>query len=313
MSKKIYLSTYSLKVFDRQEETLLMNFNGSEDFHKFFTDFMEDVYKNVKKTHTHSDRTVLHLALDEPAISTKSNRTVYWYISSGVSGDKFKVRKEGETETAFESNNNHITFRDLFFYLQLPSDKTYGYLIIQKRRDLGAKALLQKALNTYLREKGYLNFNAKITNMLNGRVYERMMSEGNLKSIDFIKKTIPATMEQFYEEGPNTETGTLTTSIRAPFSLGPYWKNFINKVFNKEYKESIIELDDALDSFNEIEFELELNKKIKTFHVLSKGRTQPDVEVSNDLDFKDNEPTTESLVEVSASLIEDMLTLKPNV
>lgn len=313
MAKKIYLSTYSLKVLDRKSETLLRSFNGLEDFFDFFSEFVDDVYKNVKKTHSYGDNTALHLALDEPAICSKSERTFYGFISSGVSGDKFKVREEGQTDTAFESNNQHITFRNLFFYLQLPSDKNYGYLIIQKKRDLGAKLLMEKALNSYLRERGYSKFDIKISYMLNGRVYDRMMEKGNLKNIDFIKKTIPATIEELYSDGPNTESGTLTTSIRSTGSLNNNWKKFIDTIFKREYKQNIIELIDQGDSFDEIEFELELNKKIKTFHVLATGRTQPDVEVSSDLEFQDNEPTPASLVKVSKSLIDDMLTLKPNV
>jgi len=276
---------------------------------------MDDVFANVKKSPSFKDNTSLHLALDERAISNSSTRTVYGHVSSGVGGDKFSVRIEGQTNTEFKSDPNiHITFRNLFFYLQLPRDKTYGYLIIQKKRDVGAKRLLEKALNKYLREQGYSQYVAKINYMLNGRVYDRMMSEGNLKNIDFIKKTIPATMEQFYSDGPNTEKGTLTTSIRSPFSLSPYWKDYIDRLFKKEHRDSTIELLDGLDSFNEIEFELELNGKIKTFHVFDKGRTLPDVEVSTDLEFDEfNEPTVESLVNVSSSLIDDMLTLKPNV
>jgi len=37
------------------------------------------------------------------------------------------------------------------------------------------------------------------------------------------------------------------------------------------------------------------------------------VEVSSDLVFENNEPTKDSLVEVSKSLLEDLLELKPNV
>lgn len=312
MAQKIYLSTYTLKVTDRQAEVKLKNFNATEDFFDFFKDFMDEIYKNVKKTHSFKDRTVLHLTLDEPVKHDKAKRVFYGYISSGVGGDKYKVRAEGETEPAFEADpNKHVTFRNLFFFLQLPSDKTYGYLILQKKRDLGAKGLLEKALNLYFHEKGYKTFRASIYNLLNGRVFDRMMSEGNLKNIDFIRKTIPSTLEDLYERGLKKEKGTLTTSISAP-ALGKYWKELVKDLYKKDYKESLIEIE-GMDTLDEVEFELELKGKKKTFHVFSKTRTQPDVEVSDDLDFDQNEPTTESLVRVSESLITDLLTLNPNV
>ncbi|MBB6501222.1 hypothetical protein [Pedobacter cryoconitis] len=313
MAQKIYLSTYKLSVFEERTEVLLSKFNANEDFFDFFNLFMEDIYTNVKKTHSYQDQTVLHLTLDEPVTADKDKRIFYGYLSSGVGGDKYKVRTEGERATTFESNpEKHITFRNLFFYLQLPRDKNYGYLIIQKKRDLGAKGLIQKALNQFLKDKAYLKFSATINNLLNGRVFDRMMSEGSLKNIDFIKKTIPSTIDELYSKGLKKERGTLTTSVSAP-SLGKYWKDLVKELYRRDYKkESLIELE-GIDSLDEVEFELELNGKKKTFHVFAKSRTQPDVEISNDLELVDGEPTIASLVNVSESLITDMLTLKPNV
>jgi hypothetical protein len=178
---------------------------------------------------------------------------------------------------------------------------------------LGAKGLLEKALNNYFKLNGYEKYSVRISNLLNGRVYDRMMNLGNLKNIDLIKRKIPASIEEYYGEGENSQKGVLTTSIRSHFSLGDDWKNFINNLYTKEYKNHTIELNLGADEFDEIEFELELNKKIKTFHVIAKHRTQPDIEVSADLEFSNNEPTKESLINVSKSLIDDLLVLKPNV
>ncbi|MEO8884432.1 MAG: hypothetical protein ABI367_00100 [Mucilaginibacter sp.] len=317
MAKKIYLSTFNIKVLDRREETVLNLFNNNEDFFDFFKDFADDVFKNVRKTHGYSDNTTLHLAFDEPVKHDKDLRVFYGYISSGVGGDRYKVRNSGETETKFESNpDSDITYRDLFFYLQLPIGQKFGYLILQKKRDFGVKGSIQKALNKYFQEKGYPGYRATINNMLNGRVFDKMMSNGNLKNIDFIKKSIPSTLDDLYLNGLKKDKGVLTTSIRSSTSLSGYWKDFIKQYYKKQYKENIIELNDGLenlDNLDEIEFEVELKGKKKTFHVLAKNRTLPDVEVSDDLDFIRNEPTTESLVKVADSLISDMLTLTPNV
>jgi hypothetical protein len=314
MPKKIYLSTFSLKLFDRKEELLLKAFNGNDDFFDLFKDFADHIHQNVKKTHGYNDSVTLHLTLDEPIKYDRTNRFLYGYISSGVGGDRYKVRKAGETGTTFESDpDTDITYRNLFFLLKLPNDSKFGYLILQRKRDFGAKGSLQNALNQYLQEKGYNQYFAGIYNMLNNRVFERMMDVGNLKNIDFIKKSIPSTIESLYDKGLNKEKGVLTTSIRSSSSLSGYWKDFIKKYYNADHKNSLVELSDGLDSLDEIEFELELKGKKKTFHILSKNRTLPDVEVSDDLEFNNNEPTIESLVKVSESLINDMLTLKPNV
>ena len=311
--KNIYLSTFKLGIFEEKSEVLLSKFNVNEDFFDFFKAFMDEIFANVHKSTSYKDRTILHLTLDEPVVADKDTRTFYGHISSGIGGDRFKVRTEGETETAFESDpEKHITFRNLFFYVQMPIDHKYGYLIIQKRRDLGAKILLEKALNKYFRDKGYNRFSATINNLLNGKVFEKMMNDGKLKNIDFIKNTIPSTLDEFQSKGLRKEKGKLTTSISAT-SLGDYWKKLIKTIYKKQYtKDSLIEIE-GLDNLDEVEFELELNGKRKTFHVLAKSRTLPDIEVSSDLSFSNGEPTIQSLVKVSETLISDLLTLKIHV
>jgi hypothetical protein len=101
MQKKIYLSTYNLRIFERLTECLMGQFDGKNDFFDFFNNFMLEIYKNVTKTHSFKDQIVLHLTLDEPVDSDLKSRVIYGYISSGVGGDKFKVRSEGETKPEF--------------------------------------------------------------------------------------------------------------------------------------------------------------------------------------------------------------------
>lgn len=310
MARRILLSTYNIKVSNPSvNDVLLDQFDGKSDFVDFFNEFTTEVFKNVKKQASYNDRSVLHLTLDEPATFDKDSRTIYGYISSGVNEDKFTVRASDEKK--FESNpETDITFRSLFFYLQVPRGKTYAYLIIQKKRDLGGKNSLEKALRSYLTEKGYSGYNVSINNLLNARVYDKMMTQGNLKKIDFIKRTIPDTIEELVDQPKKeyTQKGTLTTTIKSRTTLSKYWKEYIHKIFVGINKNATIELNDS-NEVDEIEFELELKGKIKTFHVIHKNRTWPDIDVTSDVIFENNIPTTESLVSISNDLINDILTL----
>jgi len=169
-----------------------------------------------------------------------------------------------------------------------------------------------KSLNLYLKEKGYSDYLVSITNLLNKRVYDTMMKSGNLKKIDFIKRSIPNTIDELYASPKEySSKGTLTTTVQSRTSLSDYWKNAIDKIFVGENKNSVIELNDGNDQVDEIEFELEFRGKIKTFHVMHKQKTQPDIDVTSDIVFVDNQPTIESLVAASEDLVNDILTLKP--
>ncbi|TWR30344.1 hypothetical protein FPZ43_05225 [Mucilaginibacter pallidiroseus] len=313
MANRILLSTYNLKVsVNASSDAILSQFDGSNDFLELFKGFMDDVFTNIKAAPSLNDRSILHLALDEPVTVLAEKRAIYGFISSGVNEDRFTVR-EGD-DKKFESDPvKHVTYRNLFFYIEFPIGKTYAYLIIQKKRDIGAKGLLSKSLNLYLRERGYPDYNVVISNLLNKRVYDKMMLLGNLKKIDFIKRSIPNTIEELYdnEQKEYSDKGTLTTTIQSRSSLSNYWKSVIHNLFVGENKNSVIELNSKNDSVDEVEFQLEFKGKIKTFHVLQKHRTQPDIDVTGEVEIIDNQPTTESLIEVSQGLINDILTLKP--
>lgn len=315
--KRVLLSTYSLRIFDHTNTPVnLDNFNNEKNFYKFLDGFFLEVYKTIKKNPNISDKSTLHLKLKNKAITDNDNRSIYGYLSSGVGGDKFTVIAEDEIEPAFEADpDKHITFRDLFFYIETPPQKDYAYLIIQRTKSLGGKYILQSNLTKYLQEKSYLGFKAVIFNSLDKRVYNKMIEHGNLKKIDFIKRRIPNSMEEYYNNPSNeySSKGTLTTTIQARVSLTTYWKNFVNALYLNSGTNSKLEISDGTENYDEIDFTLEYNGKIKTFHIQNQGRTQPDIDVTQDVDFPEgsNEPTTESLVKISQELVRDVLTLKP--
>lgn len=312
-NSNIYLSTYAIRLKHRGASISFQNFNGTEDFLDTFANYVTHVSDNGEITHSYAGDLSLHLSIEDDFQKDDSGRKIYGRLSSGISNDKYTVRPSGSREIKFKSDNDDITFRDLFFYLHLPPDKDYGYLILQKKRNLGAKGSLAKSLNQYLRNQGYHAFSVELSNMLDERVYERMITAGRLKRVDFIKKKLPKTIDDVYNGNLEVENkGTTITSIYENDGLGDYWKGLVNTLYKRQYKQKIIEINDNIDDLDEVQFVLELNGKTKTFHVLERGRTQPDIEVSSELVFQDNEPTIASLVETTEGLINELLTLHHN-
>jgi hypothetical protein len=89
------------------------------------------------------------------------------------------------------------------------------------------------------------------------------------------------------------------------------YKDFINSLFTGERKDRIEIIN---NDFDEVEFELELNGKKKTFYVVHKGRIQPDIDVSAELDYEENgNPKVESLVAQSEDLIRELIELRINI
>jgi hypothetical protein len=140
-----------------------------------------------------------------------------------------------------------------------------------------------------------------------------MIELGNLKRVDLIKRRIPTTIEEYYQNDGNPEQipGTLKTSMLSSTSLPQAYRNLVNRLFRNPNRERI-ELDGIDEEFDEIEFELELNGKKKTFYVANKQRIQPDIDVTRQLDFDENQaPTTESLIRQCEELVQDIIDIRP--
>lgn len=310
---KVLLSTYLIKIQDRDHnDQILSHFNGADDFYNIFHNYLMFIFENVSNASSLGQNTLLHLTLDSPPIVDNENRRIYGYFSSGVSGEEYKIRDIDSSEEVLEVQRNHAAFRNIFFYIQIPTQRNTGALILQRKAKFGIKTLFKNTINRFVRQQGYLNYRVLVNNVLHGRVYRRMLNHGNLKKIEFIKRMIPSSIEDYYSNDGNVREipGTLKTVMSVSSGLPDSFKRFVDGVFSNPDRERI-EIEGIDEDFDEIEFELELNGKKKTFYVQNKHRIQPDVDVAGHIDYDENgEPLLESLVEQSEELVRDIIELR---
>ncbi|KQS46645.1 MULTISPECIES: hypothetical protein [Flavobacterium] len=306
--EKILLSTYLVKITKDKNDLVLSQFAGEEDFFNFCDGFFKKIFSVIQKSMDAKDSTTIHLSLDEMPIVDEKKRCIYGFLSSGVGGENYKIKDTDTNIEMFAVKSNHAAFRDVFFYLQIPKNKTVGALILQRKSRFGIKTAFLKGINLYSRNLGYQGFHIQINNVIHGQVYRKMINEGNLKKIEFIKRKIPKYIEQYYRKNGEVDKipGTLKTTMSAS-KLPDNFKEFVDRLFSTKRNDRI-ELKDIGDDFEEIEFELELNGKKKTFYVAHRSRIQPDIDVSNEIERDSNgNPTIDSLVEQCDSLIKEVI------
>lgn len=316
MEDKILLATYLIRIRDNENNPQILSyFNGSDDFLDTFHSFTQFIYSNVNQLSDSSGRHKIHLTLEEPAVFEKNNRRIYGYFSSGVSGEKYTVKDINTNETEMLVERHHAAFRNVFFYFYVPKGKNVGYLILQRKSNFGIKTKLKPAINSYIKQEGYQIYNILIHNVLHNSVYQRMMRDGKLKKVDLIKRKIPNSIEDYIHNDKKAEEikGTFRSSFSSRTSLPEHWKDYINKLFkNTKDKNETVEINNLDENFEDLEFQLELNGKKKTFYIKNKQRIQPDIDVTANV-AKDeyDEPTLESLVTQAEELIQDLLDIKP--
>ena len=311
---RILLSTYILKIRDNDKnDQLLSLFNGTDDFLTVFKDYLDTIFENIRAESSANQTTNLHLTLESPPTIDLENRRIYGYFSSGVSGDEYQIRDLETQDNLLDVQRSHAAFRTLFFYLQIPTSQKTGSFILQRKARYGIKTMFKKSINKYIKSQGYQIYTVHINNLLHGEVYRRMIEYGSLKRVDLIKRRIPPTIEQYYSNGgnPNLIPGVLKTSMSSSTGLPSAYRKVVDKLFRDPNRERI-ELDGIDEEFDEVEFELELNGKKKTFYVASKSRIQPDVDVTSQLDYENGIPTTQSLVKQAEELTQDIINMKPS-
>lgn len=316
MNERILLSTYVIKILDvNKNEQALSIFNGTDDFTDVFEAFCDNIFANINNQSSSDESSQIHLTIDKKA--TRKDRSIYGHFSSGVSGENYDIRNLGTGETEFEVDPDaHGSFRDVFFYFRVIPRKKIGYLVLQRKSKFGVKIALKKALNSFILAQGYQQYRVHINNLLHHKVYKKMLENGKLKKVDLIRRRIPDSIDDYYSNDRNTDNvkGTLTTTIASSKGLSEKWKDFASGLMRKYVQENTrVEIDHGEEEFDEVDFELEFQGKKKKFYIINKSRTQPDVDVTSSIKFKNRKPTIESLVTEAESLIDDMLEITPNV
>jgi hypothetical protein len=313
MNERILLASYSINIKFKKEDAYLSSFNNVDDFYPVLKKFLNYIYENVNQLKDRAGNETIYLTLEELPTFDDKNRICYGYFSSGISGDTYKV-KEVETNTVLMNvdRNKHASFRDVFFYFSIPYNKSQGYLILQRKTNFGIKTKLAPALNGFLAKEGYLENFLTLKNLVHISVYKQMMKLGKLKKVELVKNKIPSSLEEYLnnDENYNQTKGSLRTSFSSRTGLPENWKDAIDKLMRRERNETV-EIDGLDDNFSDLEFQLEMNGKQKTFYIKNQHRVQPDIDVTNNIDFKNGLPTTKSLVQNAEELLDEVIKIKP--
>lgn len=314
MTERILLASYSINIKFQKEDAYLSAFNSVDDFYPVLKKFFTYIFKNVNQLKDRAGNETIYLTLDELPTYDDKKRICYGYFSSGISGDTYKVKEVATNKVVMDvDRNEHASFRDVFFYFSIPYNKSQGYLILQRKTHFGIKTKLAPALNGFLAKEGYMENYLSLKNLIHNSVYKQMMKFGKLKKVELVKNKIPSNLEDYLSNDENyaQTKGSLRTSFSSRIGLPESWKESIDKLMKKERNETV-EIDGLDENFTDLEFQLEVNGKQKTFYIKNQHRVQPDIDVSNNIEFVNGFPTTESLVKNAEELLDELIKIKPN-
>jgi hypothetical protein len=230
---KVLLSVFSVKIVYQKNEQLLSKFGGSIDFLAFFNGFTKYIHKNVQHwERVKHPKLTLTLPKNEKVKLLKDERCIYGYFEAGRDGDEFKVKNFNEPEPKVKYiRKKDSSLRNAFFYLSVPVSRKRGYLVLQVPEGKGIKYLLEHVLDEYVKQQGLLGYHIKISNLINEKVFYKMVDNGLLKELTFIKYGIPNTVDQLKNSDvkPQIGSGSIKT-IYQDSNLGVRFKDFAKSV-----------------------------------------------------------------------------------
>lgn len=318
--EQLIFATFSIKLSSRSKDyETLSYFNNGDDLLDYIQGFFDDIYSGNIKTEEFKGKKKFHIRTDKPGYRSEPDRCYYGLMSSGVSGDTYKIINLETNKKKADVGADDGAFKDVFFFFYIPKNRQTGFLVLQRKGNFGVKVALENSLKKYLRSRE-LKYVFRMYNLVSGGVYETMMTNGVLKRIDLIKNKIPSDLETYMKNGkePTRIKGKLKTTIEHKEHLPDNWKGYLNRLFkrkrSKDANSQFYELEDIDDQYEEIEFQLEYNGKKKTFFIVNKWRTQPDIDVTREYREKyGNEIIIHNLALLAKSTIMDVYDIEEKI
>lgn len=288
---KVLLAVYGVQVYRKGDSQLPSNFGGSVDFLTMFHDFADYVLKNVQKWERPKENTLALTCPSLPILDT-SAREVRGFFDAGRDGERFDIRNlnvKGVPPVRVTRDLHSI--RGAFFFLHVPVGQKKAYLVLQRAHSQGIKELVMHCLNEYMALKGLSDYRVILSNLINDKVFVEMVTNGRFKELSLTRLGIPKNIDDLKgkSEMVTVEKGSIKT-IYQSYDLGASWKEWIlNKVgATRKSKHNpsdrvVVEINGEVEQYDEVSVLVELNGKQKTFRLANTSRTQPDIDVTDNI------------------------------
>lgn len=294
------LNIYRFELLNKVKEQQVLSFyNEEEDFLNTMNDFLSYTYKNIRD-YNDSQGKYRTFTLSNPQKKNEEKRIISGYFDSAYTGEKGKIKDRNTNNIKFNVDQKDLFSKDFFFLIYVPKGGKFGFLIVQRKENHGVKSIFESAFNNFMRSKGVSNFTLLLKQAPPRFFIQNFLKNGKLKEFKLIDSDVS---EEFTEER---------------FDFGKEERIFkVNKKSNDSniLKDVLIELYESFNDeaekihflnkgkFDEISFVLEYKGTTKTFYIRNKEKIRSNIDVSNQIDYVNGEPSVASMVKVALEIL----------
>ena len=296
----INLNIYRFELLNKiKEQQVLSFYNEEEDFLNTMDDFLSYIYKNIRDYHD-SQGKYRTFTLSNPQKKNEEKRIISGYLDSAYTGEKGKIKDRNTNNIKFNVDQNDLFSRDFFFLIYVPKGGKSGFLIVQRKENHGVKSIFESAFNNFMRSKGVSNFTLLLKQAPPRFFIQNFLKNGRLKEFKLIDSNIN---NEFTDERFDFGKEERTFKVNKKSNHSNILKNVLIELYD-----SFNDEDDKIHflnkgTFEEISFLLEYNGTTKTFYIRNKEKIRSNIDVSNQIDYLNGEPSISSLVKVSLEIL----------
>lgn len=223
-------------------------------------------------------------------------RCISGIIESGEFGTEENIINSNTGELKYRKRAEDAQMILFFFLFNIPEHSYYGYLIIERIRNVGIYSILTKAIQKHIERKIHANLVLKIEPFMIQEVFNR-----NLSVISEAKKVIlrrvysqKLNLSQIAEnlvEGDDVQTDIVYRAPRNRFLQVKQWIDKLNASRNKKGGYTFQNIEYA-----DVAFELKIGGKVKTVSIAKINGLGTNLEITDNVELGANGyPTYNSL------------------
>ena len=287
----INLSIYRFLLLNKAKQQQVLSFyNEEEDLLDTMDDFCGYIHKNIRD-YIDNQGKYRTFTLSNRQKKDSFKRFISGHFDSAYTGEKGKVKDRKTNSLKYNINEKDLFSKDFFYLIHVPKNSKFGFLIVQKKENHGVKSIFENAFNNFMRSKGISNYVLELRQAPPRYFIQNYLEFGKLKEFRLI--------ENDSKLGREERIFKLDRNLSERQNLKKTLTDLFNSMYQSKNKISFLNKGE----FDEIAFVLEMNGSSKTFYVRNQDKIRSNVNVSNLVEYKEGEPTIESLTKVSLELI----------
>jgi len=291
-----------------KEEQVLSRFNGENDLLEVCNHYCFSLKKN-KASYIDNQGNKRVFSISSEIDFLRTERKLITHFDSAYTGEEPEIRNGITNSLNYKVSNTELITRKLFSLCYIPKNSKYGFVVFQNRANHGVKTMFENELQAFLKSSGFQDYRVVLTPALNYNYLSNFIISGTLKKVRLIEY-------EFKKHNQLTLWGETADMFSGQFVME---RKFNKKENNSIFKDELYNLFfsklhryDKIHFMNkydvdDVSFEINYKGSTKTFYIKDRSRMRSIIDVSNQLEYIDGEPTYLSMIEVSLELIKQIL------